>query len=495
MGVESVNLYELFCETASRQTDQPAVIGPGKSSLSYGELRESIDGMAERLRESGIRDGDSVGVHHPSGPEYIVLSYACWSLGACVVPIAVELRPKEKESLCRDIHVDHLLCQPRTLSDFEGWVAGEPCEVGRRIYCVPLRRLRDTPVGLRDIDPAFLRFTSGTTAAAKGVVLSHGTVVERIHAANDVLKIGPHDRIVFLLSMSYHFTVSIVSYLTFGAQIILCHGSFGQKIVDAIRSHRGTLVYGSPMHYEMMTAVPGSEGLPSLRAAISTTSRLPQETAQAFDQRFGVPIGQALGIIEIGLPCINLDAPREKSDSVGRILPAYRYRLMETSLGSSSKEIQFAGPGLIDAYYDPWRTRDQLMPDGWFSTGDLCEVDDEAFVFIRGRTKDLISVAGMKFFAQEVAGVLRSHPAVEECLVVARQHARLGEVACASVVLAADRPSDDSVEEHLRQHCEAHLAAYKVPRYFQFVDELPRTASGKVIRHVDDAVCLEGVTT
>src|SRR5262249_46182577 len=150
------------------------------------------------------------------------------------------------------------------------------------------------------VDAAFLRFTSGTTGAAKGVVLSHDTIRERIAAANEVLRVGPEDRVIWLLSMSYHFAVSIVGYLSVGAAVVLLPNHFARAIVEAAERHRATVIYGSPVQYEWLTACEPPAALPAVRLAVSTTTGLGRATAEAFRARFGLPVTQALGIIEVG---------------------------------------------------------------------------------------------------------------------------------------------------------------------------------------------------
>ena len=314
-------------------------------------------------------------------------------------------------------------------------------------------------------------------------MLSHETIFDRIHAANEVLKIGPDDSVVWLLSMSYHFTVSIVAYLSFGAGIVLCPNYFGKTIVEAANRHGATLIYGSPVHFRMMAHE--TSGLPlHLRLAISTTTALTKEIEQAFYQRFGIPLSQAYGIIEIGLPSICTESQTSKPNSVGKLLPAFELRLLDSGNGENAHHIQVRGKGMLDAYYDPWKTRESiLMQDGWFDTGDLGYIDQDGYLFITGRSKEMISVAGMKFFSQEVEAVLESHPGVKEACVFPAPQAQTGEVAHARVVLN-NGSLDERVTPDLIAHCAAHLASYKVPEQISLVSELPRTASGKLIRRL-----------
>jgi long-chain acyl-CoA synthetase len=481
-----MNLYDVFRATALRQPDRPAVLGPGPAdALSYAQLDGTIRAAGERLASAGVRAGHCVGLHCPSGVDYIVLTYALWQRGACAVPIPVELAAEEKQTICREIALDFIISREKTAAFTAPFGPGPATELRSGINVLPIRSPRTHPAGFGAINAAFLRFTSGTTGTAKGVVLSHETIRERIHAANEVMRVGPEDRVIWLLSMSYHFAVSVVGYLSVGAAVVLLPNHFARAILDAAERHRATVIYGSPAQYEWLAAAEPPATLDGVRLAVSTTTGLSRATAEAFRVRFGLPLTQALGIIEIGLPFINVDFAADRGTAVGRVLPAYQLRMDDVGLGPHEREILLSGPGFLDAYYEPWRPRAEIMPDGWFSTGDVGELDADGCLFLRGRIKDLIDVLGTKFFPQEVEAVLLSHPGVADASVFARRDARLGEVPVARVV--STDTSNPPSEEELLGFCRARLAGFKVPEQIIFVDALPRTASGKVLRSAPES--------
>lgn len=473
---------DVFCETVERQPDHPAIIGPkDEDILSYKQLKDEIESIAQHLKEAGVLPGQCIGLHYPSGRDYIIYNYAIWRCNAVVVPIAMEQVPEEKQRICREISIDSIISQKTTVRIFEPVQKGKPLPISDITVIVPIRHFRDHPSGFADVNTAFLRFSSGTTSSSKGVVLSHETIYDRIHAANDVLNIGADDNIIWLLSMSYHFAVSIVSYLSFGAGIVLCKNHFGATIIDATNKYKGTVSYGSPMQYELMAADKSSKMLDSLRLAISTTISLKQETAKNFLRRFNKPLIQAYGIIEIGLPFINANNQIEKLGSVGRLLPAYEICMEDVGLSKELRAIKLKGKGFFNAYYDPWQTRDQVMQDGWFSTGDLGVIDNEGYLFIKGRSKEIINVAGMKIFPQEVESVLETHPAIKEACVYPHGHDKFGEVPYAQVVTKSNVDTMPT-EAELKAFCIPHLSNYKVPEEIIIVESLKRTASGKLIR-------------
>jgi long-chain acyl-CoA synthetase len=477
------NMSEVLQRVAERAPAHPAIFD-ASTALSYADLTARIDTAALALERAGVKPGDAVGLHLTSGVEYIVQNYAIWRTGAITVPIATELANAEKREILENIALDFVLSAPPVPPRFgERLIAPESTLLGEGVALNRVRTELEHPAGFRDVDAAFIRFTSGTTGQSKGVVLSHHTIAERIRAANDVLAIGPNDRVLWLLSMSYHFTVSIVAYLSFGATIVLPRNNLAAAVVEAAEAHSATFLYGSPMHCALLADCPRGKRLSALRVAISTTTAIDPAVAARFHDRYGTPIAQALGLIEIGLPCINLEFAGKKPGSVGPVLPAYELRLDDVGFGPNLKEIFFRGPGFLDAYYRPWRPREQILQDGWFATHDVGEVDADGCLYLRGRSKEVISVLGMKFFPTEVESVLLAHPLVAEAAVYAARHERSGEVPRARVVL---RPGADAagLEATLRKHCLEHLAPYKVPEQIEFVSALPRTASGKVLHRV-----------
>jgi long-chain acyl-CoA synthetase len=481
-----MNMDQALRRMVEQQPDHVAIID-NEAVISYAELEARIAEAAGALERAGVRPGYAVGLHLGSGVDYIVHNYAIWRLRAITVPIATELALDEKDEVCRNISLDCVISQPGALKFAKEWSASESISLSSRASLTRITSPIEHPDGFANINAAFIRFTSGTTGQSKGVVLSHESIHERIHAANQVLHIGPDDRVMWLLSMSYHFTVSIVAYLTFGATIVLPRNNLAAAVVESCERNRATFLYGSPIHCALMADFAAGKPIPSLHTVISTTTALDISVASRFFDRYGVPIAQALGLIELGLPCINLRFARTKHASVGEVLPAYEVRLEDVGFGPGMKEIFFRGPGLLDAYYRPFRTRAEIMPDGWFATHDVGMMDEDGCLFLRGRSKEVISVMGMKFFPQEVAHVLLQHPAVKEASVYAVPHERTGEIARARVVLR-NADSSDGLENELRRHCLEHLAPYKVPERIEFVKALPKTASGKVLHRATPGV-------
>lgn len=470
-----MNIVDLIRAAAKNDPEHPAIV-EAAHRLTYGHLLAAVDRMAITLRAEGIAAGHRVAFVCDDSADYIVVSLAILACGAALVPVSTVHKPAEIECVLASMAVHYLLFDSALpLPPGERKLATE--DPLQRVFALRTFAPAPAPPQWESMDAAFVRFSSGTTGASKGVVLSHRTIEERTSAANRGLNIDQDDVVLWVLSMSYHFVVSILLFLRQGATIVLC----AKNMVDSIRSaaleHGGTFIYASPFHYHLLAHAGAvqPEDLQSIRMAISTAVRLPREIGDTFHAKFGFEISEAYGIIEIGLPFINA-APSLQPGSVGQALPDFAVRI-ESPDEQGVGEIFIRGKGLFDAYFVPWRSRDEVAPDGWFATGDLGRMDATGFLSIVDRVKNVINFAGMKIFPAEVEEVLNAHPSVREALVYGKPHSLYGQLPCAKIV------SDAAPNlQALRRHCFQHLAAYKVPKEFEVVDQLERTASDKLKR-------------
>jgi acyl-CoA synthetase (AMP-forming)/AMP-acid ligase II len=331
------------------------------------------------------------------------------------------------------------------------------------------------------LDIAFIRFTSGTTNARKGVVLTHQTVRDRLRAANQALGIGPEDTVMWCLPMAHHFLITIVLYLSQGATIVLARHVLAGAFLESVNRWKGTVLYAAPFHYGLLAREGSGAKLSSVRLAVSTTCALPQQVAEDFFERFHIPLVQGLGIIEVGLVSLNQDDPCERWNSVGRPVEGFSVQILSPDEDGYG-EVVVAGPGMFDAYAAPWSWRGEVVTqDGGFKTGDIGRLDAEGFLFLAGRKTAVINLAGRKVFPEEIEAVLNRHPAVRESRAYGRMHPHLGEVVEAEVVLGEATADLESV----REHCRTCLASYKIPSRYHVVNSLSRTAAtGKIRREV-----------
>ena len=460
-----MNLTELLDKAAGSWPAKPALI-EGGTVMSYAELVRRVSAFAAELAKLELTPGCRIGLYFPNSIHYVALTFALWKINAVVVPIPMECTPDEVSALARTMRL-------------EGILGERPSANGVAVASnVHFQRLSpERPPDNHGLNIAFIRFTSGTTSERKGVVLCHETVRDRVRAANHALRIGSSDTVLWCLPMSHHFLATIVLYLSEGATIVLARHTFAGPFLEAVNRWQATVLYAAPFHYALLARDDSGARLPSVRLAVSTTCRLPQDTAVAFRQRFGLPLAQALGVIELGLVCVNVDDPMARSDSVGRAQADFAVRI-ENPDADGYGEVMVAGPGLFDAYDSPWTPREELMPDGWFATGDIGRIDADGFLFLASRKTAVINLGGRKVFPEEIEAVLNRHPAVRESRVFGVPHLRLGETIEAEVAL---RGAADA--ESLRQFCRQHLSNDKVPTRIHVVPGIARTAvNGKIRR-------------
>jgi len=461
-----MNLTELLDSTASRWPQKPALIEES-AIVSYAELVEKVAAWTAQLESFRLAPGCRVGLCYPNSINYVALTFALWRINAVVVPVPTECTQEELFTIAETLHLEAMLSQ-RPLA--ESTSLQSDCFF---TLLAPARKPDNHGLNL-----AFVRFTSGTTSARKGVVLCHETVRDRVLAANKALRIGPEDTVMWCLPMSHHFLITIVLYLSQGATIVLARHVLARAFLETVNRWRGTVLYATPFQYSMLARDNSGTNLPSVRLAVSTTCALPQDVAEDFLKRFGFPLVQALGVIELGLVSLNFDDPLRRWNSVGRPLADHHLRIIAPD-EEGCGEVVISGPGMFDAYAAPWLPREKVLRDGWFHTGDIGRVDEEGFLFLVGRKTAVINLAGRKVFPEEIESVLNRHPSVRESRVYGRVHAHLGEVVEADVVLNDPRADLDSI----RELCRSSLAPYKIPSRLHVVSGLPRTAAtGKIRR-------------
>ncbi|TAL28018.1 MAG: hypothetical protein EPN94_00845 [Nitrospirae bacterium] len=474
-----MNIFQTIKQETKKFSAKTAVI-EGSSKISYGKLISSAEEISSALKEKGVMPFHRVGLLCNDSIDYIAASLAVLSLSAVVVPISPEQTGSEITGILERMAVNFLVFEKGAYKD-KGSRALQSKGFFQKEFFITKREVKDEPCEeYYKINPAFIRFSSGTTGKSKGVVLSHEAIIERTDAANKGLKITSGDNILWVLSMSFHFVVTILLFLRKGATIILCNNFFPKSLIEGITKYKGTFIYASPFHYSLVSRTESISGnaLRHIRLAVSTAMKLPEQVAEEFLVKFGFELTEAYGVIEVGLPFIRLTGGRKKRGSVGKPLPDFVIAL-DNKGADGIGEIRIKGKGMLDAYYSPWRGRKNILTDGWFKTGDLGKIDNDGFLFIAGREKDVINFVGMKVFAQEVEAVLDQHPQVKESHVYGVAHSEYGELPMARVVLKGAGVLDGIA---LRRFCYQRMARYKVPKDFEFVEAIPRTASGKIRR-------------
>jgi long-chain acyl-CoA synthetase len=452
-----LDILTLIRQKSETQPDQLAFSNAEQGeSVTYGDLIGRADKVAARLIERGCRKNERCGLILSDGAEFLVSALGILAAGLCLVPIATFLPEDEKDFVIKAAGLNWLYRQKRRLF--------------RLPFAEPVDGQNDQE--FRACNPAYIRFTSGTTGRRKGILLGHQAIVDRLDAANTVLQIDSTDRIWFALPMADHFIVSILLYLSRGATVL---GLAKRESWRATaQKYRPTVTYGSPDFYQALLDS-DVEALDSLRLAISTTSPLKPPLAVDFARRFHKNLNPALGIIEVGLLTINTRS--DKIESVGQPMPAYTVTLVgergEPVNQGEIGEIQIKGRGLLNAYLAPWRPVDRFMKQYGYATGDFAWLDADGYLFLAGRGKNRLQIDGIQFFCEEVETILNTLPGIEESRVF------LDSI---SQTLSAELVGSPGPPEQLTGLLLQRIDPRKVPRHFQIVESLPRTPNGKLRR-------------
>jgi len=449
---------------------RPAVGSCDGEWLTYGQLDARSRAVAARLAAAGLRTGDRLLMSATASLDLVVAYVAAQRLGLVVVPVNPAYTQRE---------VDHILGDVRPA----GAIADRPEHAawmrGAGVVCGPEVDLRDGPPPPLDRtsreDLALIAYTSGTTGAPKGAMLSSGNLLASAEAVRLAWRWSPEDRLALALPL-FHLHglgVGLHGTLVAGASAVLLPKFTPDAVLDAAADQGATLFFGVPTMYARLAASPRAGELARLRLCVSGSAPLPAELHRALAERAGQRVIERYGMTETVMNVSNPCDGERRAGSVGLPLPGVELRL------AADGEILLRGPNVFRGYWErPEATAASFTPDGWFRSGDLGALDDDGYVRIVGRSKDLIISGGYNVYPREVEDVLREHPQVRDVAVAGLPSAEWGETVGAWVVAGGDLDA-----EELIAFAAQRLAGYKRPRVVRIVEELPRNALGKVLKH------------
>lgn len=476
-----MNVYKLL-ETAALKWPSNYAIHEDNFSITFSELWNQTEVLRKQLILAGIGKGHGVGVMAHNSTNFISALFAVVGCDAIAMPISHQLKSAEIDDIVENAGLHAII------DDYSGV---NPLPQYQQIFTTPSSDLRfgwtkkvaSKAIAAHVPDAAFIRFTSGTTGKSKGVIVSHKSTLERIEAANKALLLGPGDTVIWVLPMAYHFLVSIVLYLRFGAAIAICKDFLADTIIEYTQRFNGTLLYASPMHIRLLASDKSIRQLTSLKRVISTSTAISLQFCEAFKTRYNKEVSQAYGIIEIGLPIVNITKSAQNPDAVGNALPDYQVEMLDENFEPLPPEtvgkLAIKGPGMFDAYLNPPQLRSEILKKGWFLTGDLAIKNRDGLITVCGREKSMINVSGNKVFPEEVEQVLKTHAAIVDCKVSGVMHPLMGEIVHAKILLKEGAKVE---QEAILDFCRKQLSSFKVPQSIAFVDQLDMTGSGKVKR-------------
>jgi long-chain acyl-CoA synthetase len=475
---------QILAHSAVQWPGHAAVIDQ-RGSYSFADVRGAAYEMSNAVRASGVAPGAVVGISLVDARNFLATLFGVLEAGCVAIPVAPNVSQTEQQRVIAETGVS-LLVTDRASDRSIGTVT----LFGASTVTV-VRFTESTPSVVSELfpDAAVIRYTSGTTAKSKGVVLSHRAVRERARASQKLLGLRHDDVVLMPLALSYHFVASALSCMRAGATILDCADLIAPEML-AFGARRGaTMMYASPIQYELLSRTQDAEALPKLRRAISTSALLPKRTADSFFERFGARLTQVYGIIEVGLPLWN-EFESIESTALGICKAPYEAivvdeRGQEVRAGDVG-ELAIRGPGLFSGYLrgdqvgSPQMAEVCLLDGEWFLTGDLVVRDELGVILYRGRKKTVINCGGNKIFPEEVEEVLQRSPDIAAVRVSAEPHPLLGSSVIAEIVVD---PTQEVSVEAWRALCHSELSEYKVPKEFRVVESLPSTGSGKIVRY------------
>jgi len=506
---------------------------PSGAALTYfdrvwsaSELDGASDAFAVALAQLGVTKGDRVGVCLQNIPAFPVALIALWKLGAIALVINPMYRGRELRHLIDDsesIGIIHTDCDgaeiekalagssirwristspldqqgrndPRALPDRTPY---EPAPAGDFWQLIARHRgQRPEAVGLTGDDVALLAYTSGTTGPPKGAMNTHANVLSVVHNYGRWADLGPSDA-VLAIAPFFHITGAVVTCavsLVAGCNLVLIGRFHPEVALEAFKEHRVTNSVGAITAFNAMMQVPwaSKEHFASVRLLFSGGAPVPPATVADFEQRFGHYIHNAYGMTETSSGVIAVPPgarapvePQTGSLSIGVALPGLEVRIVDPEgkplPPGTVGELEISGPAIVPGYWRKPEATKSTMPGGRLRTGDGAIMDADGWVFLVDRIKDQINVSGYKVWPREVEDVLYEHPAVREAAVVGQPDAYRGETVAAYVSL---RQGQTVTPEELVAFARERLAAYKVPRIVQVIEDLPKTQTGKIRRNV-----------
>lgn len=507
--IPKIPLSQILQETTEKYPDNNALSFYGRK-FTYQQLNALVRTFTSALQRNLVQKGDRVAIMLPNCPQYVISYYGALTAGAIVTqvnPMSVEreleyilkdsgaetivvldaLYPKVKSvqalSQLKNIIVVSLQPSEHNFSpdrSFEGFLSESTGNV------LPI-----------EVDPehdvAVLQYTGGTTGRSKGAMLTHRNVVANVIQCYEFFKeemeIGK-ERYLTVIPLFHVFGMSScmnLSIYTASESIMLSRFEL-EEVLNTIKNEQPTVFPGVPTMYVAITSHPRAEeyGINSIKTCNSGSAPMPLELLRSFEKKTGSKILEGYGLSEAS-PTTHCNPPfsKRKPGSVGIGVPSTEYKIVDVATGTKEVpigelgEVIIKGPQIMKGYWNMPEETANTLRDGWLYTGDIARVDEDGYLYIIDRKKDLIIASGFNVYPRDIEEVLYEHPAIQEAVCIGVPDPYRGEDVKVVIVLKADKTV---TEEEITQYCKQNLAAYKVPRQVEFRDSLPKTNVGKILR-------------
>ena len=501
----ALEFYNLIRDHAEKTSHQPAIID-GESTITYEQLLEQVERFAGGLINLQLNSQSKLGLLCLNQKEYLVALMGAFLKGITVIPYNFLLQPEDLIYITKDagidsIVVDSVFIKPETIPFLQTFknkiVVGstDPMKLGTNslAYEYFLNNARRSKAKLRherkNSIPDIILYTSGTTAKPKGVMLDESQFFSNSQDTLTHIPITSDDRVIVALPL-FHSFGNIMALMVFmaGGTLILLKQFAPKSILQSIEEHKATILPLVPTIYTFLVDLfaRGDYDVSSLKYCISGGAALPRALLRKVEETLQVSVIEGYGLTETS-PVIAVNTFKNGSfpGSVGPIVPNVEVKIIDETrkekLSEEVGEILVRGKTVMRGYWNlPKETAKTITSDGWLKTGDLGHLDKENRLFISaGRKKDLIIRAGENVSPLAIENALMNHPAVAEVAAIGVADERAGERVKVCIVL---RPEATTIESELKSFCQKNLPAFMVPDYYQIMDELPKNATGKILK-------------
>ncbi|AXF55347.1 long-chain-fatty-acid--CoA ligase [Salicibibacter kimchii] len=480
-----------------------------RDEITYRKLGELTDAFTAALQKAGVQKGDRVAIMLPNCPQFVISYYGSLQAGAIVTQINPMLVGKELQHILMDSGAKTIVIYEPLLPVLEQIISDTFIENVIKVNLEGRNTDHDIAVGFNQFlevgepplpvnintseDVAVLQYTGGTTGRSKGAMLTHrnllANVMQGAEFFNDTLEFGK-ERVLTVIPLFhvYGMTSGMNLAIYTGAMNILLPRFEPEELLTTIKETRPTVFPGVPTMYISLLnqAHLTNDSLESIKICISGSAPIPKEIIRQFEEKSKATILEGYGLSETS-PSTHTNPyfSHRKPGSVGIGLPSTDYKIVD--LGNGEKEmapgeageIAIKGPQIMKGYWNMPEETAHALRNGWLYTGDIAYMDEDGYLYIVDRKKDLIIASGYNVYPRDVEEILYEHPAVQEAVVVGVPDSYRGETVKAVIVLNDDYQSE---EEDLIDHCRENMAPYKVPRIIEFRKELPKTNVGKILR-------------
>jgi long-chain acyl-CoA synthetase len=518
LSIPDISLFDMLKQTVERYPDQPATMFY-QHTLTYRQLYHSVLAFGGALKKKGIQKGDRVAIMLPNCPHYVISYFGIVAAGGIVTQVNPMLVGRELEHILKDsgakviVLLDAFypkLQAVRNRTDIEFAVTVSLQQPHKTSS--PDKAFHDFVSPQHDfqsvqIDPhhdiAVLQYTGGTTGPSKGAMLTHRNILTNAIQSYEMFKhdIQPgKEKCLTVIPLFHVFGMTSCMHLSVlcGNEMILLPRFQLEEVLQTIKQEQPTIFPGVPTMYVAITNHPNAEdyNLDCIRICNSGSAPMPVELLREFERKTGAKILEGYGLSEAS-PTTHCNPPfaERKPGTVGLGMPGTAYKIVDVATGTEEMpvgelgEVIIKGPQVMKGYWNQPEETAHTIRNGWLYTGDIGKVDEDGYLSIVDRKKDMILAGGYNVYPRDIEEVLYEHPAVREAVIIGVPDQYRGENIKAILVL---KDGMTSSEEEIMSYCRKHLAAYKIPRMVEFRDELPKTSVGKILRRALREELLKG---